>query len=232
MIPFEYQIKRSARRRTLSIRVLPDNRVVVTAPGSVSRREIAEVVESKAAWIERAFKANEERHRKTAGNRFETGRTLFYLGREFALRVESAPDCGVSLAGGTIRVRTNRPQGDPMREPDVRSGLVKWYTARALEQIEGRVRDFSQRIGVTPRKVTVKSMRSRWGSCSSHGNISLVWNIVMAPEEAIDYLIVHELCHMVHHNHSTAYWNLVRSFLPDFDLSRKWLRTKGFLLRL
>jgi len=89
---------------------------------------------------------------------------------------------------------------------------------------------FSPKIGVCPRKLTVREQKTRWGSCSSKGNISLNWKLVMAPMEVIDYVIVHELCHMKEMNHSKNYWNIVKSIIPDFELRRKWLKDNGHRL--
>ena len=118
-------------------------------------------------------------------------------------------------------------------EPSVvKEHLLKWYQTRALAKVNEKVPVYTDQIGVNPRFVAVKSLKSRWGSCSIHGRISLAWNIIMAPERILDYLIVHELCHMVHHNHSAEYWNLVATILPDHRQSRKWLRENGNRLKL
>ncbi len=229
MVDFEYRIILRYRRKTLSIRVLPDNSVVVAAPLGASREKIAEVVERNADWVRRIIRKNDEDRRARTEDRFQTGGKFLYLGKGFLLRVETAPHADVTLADGTIRVRTPSTD-DASRHAGVRAALMRWYIARAREEIQRRLPVFSARIGATPRAVTIKSMRSRWGSCSPLGNISLAWNIVMAPGEIVDYLIVHELCHMVHPNHSSAFWSFVRSFLPDCDSRRKWLRRNGNLL--
>ena len=109
----------------------------------------------------------------------------------------------------------------------MRSALIRWYSNRALAKIEERGRFHAKQIGVSPRSITIKAMRTRWGSCSTRGTISFAWNIIMAPEPVLDYLIVHEFCHLIHHNHSAEYWKLVGSFIPDHVERRKWLRKNG-----
>ncbi|MGC9965885.1 MAG: SprT family zinc-dependent metalloprotease [Syntrophobacteraceae bacterium] len=227
---FDYQIRKSARRKTISITVHPDNRIVVSAPASCSKKNILLFVEKKSDWIHGAIQANLQRARQNRQRRFETGEKLLFLGREYILRVDRGSPPDVFLTGGFICVRL-ASEGAP--EPlEVKNHLLEWYVARALDKVKEKLPHYADWIGVNPHFVTIKSLKSRWGSCSVHGRISLAWNIIMAPEAVLDYLVVHELCHMVHHNHSAHYWDLVASILPDHRQSRKWLRENGGLLQL
>jgi predicted metal-dependent hydrolase len=227
---FNYQIRKSARRKTLSITVHPDNRIVVSAPSFCSNESILQFIESKLEWIAGVVQANLQKIKKS-GERFVTGDRLLYLGKEYVLRVERGNPAQVSLSGEDICVRL--PVEGLCPDPSaVRGCLFKWYTERALAEVKAKVTAYADLIGVKPRRITLKSLKSRWGSCSKNGRISLAWNIVMAPEKILDYLIVHELCHMVHLNHSQQYWDLVASILPDHRQSRKWLRENGEKLSL
>ncbi len=228
---FSYQVRISARRKTLSITVHPDNRVVVHAPATYPRAKIARFVEQKSDWVRKAFQANLQRNRQVREKRFETGETLLYLGKEYTLRVEQGNRPEVVAADGYICVRLCAEDA-PLGPSKVKERLMEWYVSRALAQIREKTTLYASRIGVKPGQVTIKSLKSRWGSCSITGRISLAWNIIMAPENVLDYLIVHELCHLVHHNHSEEYWSLVGAFLPDHRQSRKWLRENGALLWL
>ena len=96
-----------------------------------------------------------------------------------------------------------------------------------LAKVSEKVPVYTHQIGVNPGFVAVKSLKSRWGSSTIRRAVSLAWHIISAPERILDYLIVHELCHIVHHNHSAQYWNLVATILPDHRQSRKWLRENG-----
>ena len=230
-LDFSYQVKISARRKTLSITVHPDNRVVVHAPATCSRVRIARFVEQKFDWVRKAFEANVQRGRQTLEKSFQTGERLLYLGREYTLRVEQGNPPGVVFDEDHICVRLPAEDG-PDGPSNVKERLREWYVSQALAKIKEKVPLYSARIGVSPRQVTIKSMQSRWGSCSASGRISLAWNIIMAPEEVLDYLVVHELCHLVHHDHSPRYWSVVESILPDHRQRRKWLRENGGRLRL
>ncbi len=228
-VEFSYQVRKSARRKTVSITVFPDNRVIVTAPASVSRMSIHQFVEKKSDWIRKVFQANLQKAQETQQRQFKAGEKLLYLGKEFCLRIDRGNQAGVELNDAEICVRLHPEESAP--EPAaVRFHLIKWYQQRALAKVKEKIPHYAAMIGVSPGRITLKSMKSRWGSCSTTGRISLSWNLIMAPEPVLDYLIVHELCHMVHHNHSAEYWELVGSILPDHREKRKWLNKNGKLL--
>ena len=228
---FKYELRLSARRKTLAITVHPDNRIVVHAPAACPSAKIARFVEEKSDWVKGALEANLRRGRQVGEKGLEAGDALLYLGGEYTLRVEQASSPAVVLEDGQIIVRLSA-DGARLGDSAVKERLRQWYVSQALAEIKKRMPLYAARIGVSPGRVTIKSMRSRWGSCSTTGRISLAWNIIMAPVEIVDYLIVHELCHLVHHDHSEQYWSLVGAILPDHRDRRKWLRENGVRLRL
>lgn len=225
-LDFTYMVRKSARRKTLSITVHPDNRVVVSAPSTCSQKRILQFVEKKSDWVLKILQANLQKTRQRQSRRFETGEKFFYFGREYILRVERGTPSPVVLEDGHICVRLSTRDDAP--EPSaVKKHLLNWYLAQALFKVKEKVPVYADLIGVRPGRVTIKALKSRWGSCSVNGRISLAWNIVMAPEAVLDYLVVHELCHLAHHDHSAAYWRLVESIIPDHRERRLWLRKHG-----
>jgi hypothetical protein len=227
---FSYQVRKSARRKTLAIIVHPDNRVVVAAPAVCSRKDILRFVEDKSNWVRKVIRANLQRAGKNPPKKYETGEKLLYLGEEYILRIEAGTPPRVMMEDGHICVRLH-VEGLAPEASAVKKLLLNWYMDCALAKIKEKVPSFRDRIGVNPSFVTVKSMKSRWGSCSASGRISLAWNIIMAPEPVLDYLVVHELCHMIHHNHSPEYWKIVSSVLPDHKEKRRWLKEHTDCLR-
>ncbi len=226
MIDFDYRIRKSARRKTLSICVYPDNRVVVAAPVRLSKEEIVRFVEKKSDWVRKRLNINREKKNKKP-RQFVTGEKLLLLGREYTLKVQAGPPGDVFMENGSIAVPLP-PAASPEEDRiNVRNRLATWYVGLALKKIKERLPLFAKEVGASPRRVTIKAMKSRWGSCSSRGSISFAWNIIMAPEPVLDYLVVHELCHLVHHDHSAEYWELVGSVIPDYSEKRKWLRQNG-----
>jgi predicted metal-dependent hydrolase len=107
---------------------------------------------------------------------------------------------------------------------DGREHLVAWYRRRAEIHIGARVAHFAALTGVTPAAVTVKEMRSRWGSCTSHGRVSFHWGLVLLPPAIVDYVVVHELAHLRELNHGPRFWRLVEEIVPDYHARRAWLR--------
>ncbi|MHC1727070.1 MAG: M48 family metallopeptidase [Syntrophobacteraceae bacterium] len=227
---FDFQIRQSARRKTVSITVYPDNRVIVSVPKNFSQKKVYQIIEEKSDWVRKKIQANCLKAQIIPKRQFRSGEKLMFLGGEYTLRLECGGPELVAIKDENICVHL-RSAPDSTEPSTVRRHLIKWYVSRALEKIEQRVAHYRSLVGAGPRTVTIKAMKSRWGSCSTRGSISLAWNIIMAPEPVLDYLIVHELCHLVHHNHSADYWNLVASVLPDHCDRRKWLRQNGDLLR-
>ena len=118
------------------------------------------------------------------------------------------------------------------REVFVKGALEKWYLSHAEDRLREKTARYAKIIGVKPSSVTLKSYKSRWGSCSSKGDISYNWKIIMAPHHIVDYVVVHELSHMIQLNHSPAYWRSVERFIPDYQQCRKWLKVNGVRLEL
>ena len=114
----------------------------------------------------------------------------------------------------------------------IKDAVEKWYRERAREVITDKVTYFQQFIEKPVGEIRIKEQKSRWGSCSSQGNLNFNWKIVMAPDEIIDYLVVHELCHRLHMNHSKEFWDSVGKIIPDYKQREKWLKENGNLLCL
>ncbi len=131
--------------------------------------------------------------------------------------------------GGKEIVICLRPGTPPEKAPEI---LRRWYIARAREAFNDRMGHFSQVMGVNASAMSVRSQKRRWGSCSSNGHISLNWKLVMAPPAIIDYVVAHELCHLMHRNHGADFWNALGHGMPDYAARRKWLKENGHKLGL
>jgi hypothetical protein len=116
--------------------------------------------------------------------------------------------------------------------PQAREHFTAWYKLQARQLIEERVRYFAARFGLHYSRVRITSARTRWGSCSSRGTLSFTWRLVMAPPAAIDYVVVHELAHLLVRNHSPAFWRKLEELLPDYRPPQQWLKQNGHLLIL
>lgn len=230
MSDISYNIIRRPRRSTVGIVIRANNAIEVLAPACVPEKEIARLVLGKAGWIRKKLQLNAEVLARRQPRSFGDGEALPLAGRSLRLRVESGRTA-VCVDGDELVVRL--PRYEPARrERLIRNQLAGWYKQQALAHLEQRVRHYAAVIGRAPAHTGVKGYKSRWGSCHQDGRIYFNWRIVMAPQPVIDYVVVHELCHLIEHNHSPAYWRLVESVMPGFRDAKRWLQVNGPTLEL
>ncbi len=154
------------------------------------------------------------------------GRALLYRGQRLTARISHQGSCrrvGVARRGSTLHIQA----GPGHTEGDVEAALGRWYRKEARRLITDLVRVYTARAGATHKKIFIKDQKTRWGSCSRQGNLNFNFRLVMAPPDILEYIVAHEVCHLVHQNHSRDYWSLVASHYPRFREARKWLRSHG-----
>lgn len=218
-----YRVVRSARRKkTIQVRLDPENGVIVTAPERASRAEIEGLVQARSGWIvERlATLAAVPRQSLTSGSTVPfSGGTLL-----LTVRTSNRKRAHVRHNEGTLTIEVPKAAGPTGEEDLVRAALQKWYMARALEQVEESVSRWAPKLGVQPAGVRVANQKRRWGSCSPTGVLRFNWRLVLADPELLDYVVVHELAHLRHMNHSKEFWAVVATALPGHLPLRKRLR--------
>lgn len=219
-----YTVVRSARRRkTLTITIDPGNGVRVLVPARTPNAEIEAIVRKRAGWILRKFAEErpEPQHKP-----LETGDTLHYLGSEVRLLVQFTSDEAptVSLDSGVLTVACPVRLPDKDRAAAIRWALLGWYRERAAELLWGSVERWQPRVGVSAAHISIGDQKTRWGSCSSKGSLRFNLRLAMVHQALIDYVAVHELCHLLEANHSESFWQHVRQFMPDFEDRRRRLR--------
>ena len=160
--------------------------------------------------------------------KLENGDILYYLGEARTLRImrEERSRARVKLVMDLLLMWAPYEADYEYR----REQLEKWYRREAAAVFEEKAEEFATRLHVSFQDIRIKDQKSRWGSCSSKRNMNFNWRLLMAPEPVCDYVIIHELCHLIHMNHSADFWNLVESICPDYRQYKKWLREKGKLL--
>ena len=160
--------------------------------------------------------------------KLENGDILYYLGEARTLRImrEERSRARVKLVMDLLLMWAPYEADYEYR----REQLEKWYRREAAAIFEEKAEEFAKRLHVSFEDIRIKDQKSRWGSCSSKRNMNFNWRLLMAPEPVCDYVIIHELCHLVHMNHSADFWNLVESICTDYRQYKKWLREKGKLL--
>ena len=224
-------IRYSKRRATIQIRIRSVDQLEITAPFGVSISRIEKLLEERTPWISRHMKRLDAIAANPANKCLTHGAQLLFEGRAHTLVLW--PDGGsaarVSLTASEIRVHLPYLVGED-QDPLVCELLRDWYIKTAGKLLIDRTQFWASLIGVSPTKIRLKEQKTRWGSCSRAGSINYNWRIVMAPPEVLDYLVVHELCHMREPNHSAAYWRHVARWLPGYAMHRRWLRRNGNLL--
>lgn len=232
--PFPCELKRAPRRRTIAIRVALDDRITVIAPERAPLYVIHEILHDKARWVERRLEHNKAE--RAARDARAARRTQFaqYLGEELALTFfetrSRRVDDQVRRTASGLSVGLPPELAGPLRDERIATALDRWMRARAGEIIPERVRHYAERLGLAPRRITLKTLKSKWGSCSSLGNLNFNWKLIRAPLPVIDYLAVHELCHLRHHNHSPAFWAAVAREYPQYKEQDRWLNQAGRII--
>ncbi len=217
------------KRKTIGIIIDSNGDVKVHAPYYVSEKQICEVVKRKADWIIKKINEVKERNLNSVCRQFASGEKFLYLGKEYTLEIVEK-DLGkseVSIQGDTLAVYIPWGLYAESRRQAIEAALIKWYKQRFAEIAKERIDKYSLQLKVAPCKVMIKNQKTRWGSCSKKRNVNLNWRLIMAPVDIIDYVVVHELCHLKVMNHSKDFWNLVASVLPNCHESRKWLKLNG-----
>ncbi len=224
------QVVRS-RRRTVRIRVAAADRLEVAAPVGLADAELARLLEGRKAWIARQLAKLAAMAASPLNAAVEPGAEVLYLGRPRRLTVLQGSTARAAVTLEAKRLFVQLPAGPAAgREAALTAALRRWYAEQARAVLTERTTYWAGVLCVGPQRIFIREQKSRWGSCSSRGNLSYNWRAVMAPPAVVDYLVIHELCHMKEPNHSAAFWALVGQADPLYKEHRKWLRSNGPLL--
>jgi len=221
-----YRLRFSDRKR-LRIVVKPDLSVLVDAPNGFTEEEILEAVRSKARWVVRQMGEFEEFHPLPTPHKFISGETFVYLGRQYRLKVLKGEKVPAKLRGRFLYVTV--PEKSDLKA--VKASLDAWFRARAddvFRRYLASCMEVARRHGVEEPSLTIRDMRTRWGSCTAAGRVILNLKLIHAPVHCIEYVIMHELCHLVHHNHSPRFYRLLARCMPDWEQRRALLRQVVF----
>ncbi|MBE0668988.1 MAG: M48 family metallopeptidase [Anaerolineales bacterium] len=207
-----------SKRQTISLIVERDGSLTVRAPKRAAVAEILSFLQEKSGWIHRAREkilSIVEIPKKE----FKSGEVFLFLGKEYRLSLVTPQRPALKFDNGFTLGSTAQARGEKV--------FSQWYKKQAYAVISERVELFSSQYGFTPKRVKISSAKTRWGSCSPDGTLNFTWRLVMAPLEVIDYVIVHELCHLRVKDHSSRFWREVEKIMPEYRERRKWLRVNG-----
>ena len=220
---FKAEVIRTDRRKTATVKV-EEGKVSVVVPKSTSTDKVEVLVTKKTKWIREKLLLQRE-YQPHKPKEYVSGESFTYLGRNYRLKVLTDPNKSVKLKSGRLVVQV--PPSVQKRDQYIRGVLTEWYRAHALEKFQEKVERFSEIVRATPSSVGIKTFKGRWGSCSTKGHVLFNWKVIIAPNPIVDYVVVHELCHMKQHNHSPAFWQCVASVIPDYMECKHWLKVSG-----
>ncbi|HOY24161.1 MAG TPA: SprT family zinc-dependent metalloprotease [Cellvibrio sp.] len=221
----DYQLLPGSNRSTTDIVIERNGIIAVRPPVNYTPEQVDAVVESKRMWIYRNLAEWRDLNATAVVREWVNGETFLYLGRAYRLSLITDQPQDLILKEG--RFCLNRKLIDDGGTEAAKVAFESYYSEKGLERIKDRVKYFSPKVGVAVTSVKVKDMVYRWASCTKAGALNFHWKCMMAPAKIIDYLVVHELCHMHHQNHSDAFWNEVDKVLPDYRERKEWLKRNG-----
>lgn len=227
---FDFEIKRSHRRKTLCLQIR-DGHVRVMVPARAGERQIQALLHKHSQWIHK--KLEEQAARPTAAPKaYVDGEIYGYLGTDYQLKVIEGAPWPAEQAGRDLIVTVPARLAPGARQAKIKARIQEWYRQAAQAEFSARTESRCLDLGVSAKEVKVKAYRRRWGSCSVRGEISYNWRLIIAPEPVVDYVVAHEVAHLVQHNHSAEFWRIVENLLPDYRDRQAWLNKYGGTLAI
>ena len=212
-----------SRRRSISIILSPGKEITVRAPYRTSLKTIDRFVQEKAKWIEANLKKYSEIENLNRGQRYLDGELHLFAGREYVLKITESERPFVRLHENILEAGLTQVND----RSKIRSMLELWYLQKAWEILPLRLKETLAKFphhAFSPSGLVVRRLKSRWGSCTSKGKITLNSELIKLDPALVEYVIIHELCHLMHHNHGKNFYSLLEELAPDYKSVRKELR--------
>ncbi len=231
---YSYEIVRS-RRRTFSLLVDRHGRLVVRTPLKASLDEIHRLVEKHAGWIaKKQAQAQARAASLPPPKTFQPGERFLYLGQEYPLVIVPRQKEALLFDGRQFLLRSSgvpTNQTPEQIQPKAKQAFETWYKAAARQVCTERANFYAAQFGLSFTSLRISSAKTRWGSCG-RGSLNFTWRLVMAPLPVLDSVVIHELAHLVHRNHSPAFWAQVHAWMPDYPQHHAWLKKNSARLVL
>lgn len=217
-----------AKRNSIRLSVNESGDVRVYAPKTMRLRDIDAFVASRKDDVQAmADRVQQRREAFEAGHPLENGARLLVLGRPVTLEIRQAAAKRAKLEEDRLVLAA--PETD---RAALRALIRKALSEAALKEIRRLIAEHAPEMGVQPGRIAIREQKSRWGSCSDRHNLNFNWKLMLAPPEALEYVVIHELCHLIEFNHGARFWRLVESRMPDYENPKKWLKENGKMLEI
>lgn len=219
---YHVNIYRRARQRTLNLRVKGDGSLSVSCARGVSKREIFGFILEQEDFIRKCLKQIAEHKLKFPTKKFESGERFLLEGVHLPLQIVWGWSERIRVSHDAVEIEMIAPLTS--NPEDRKKALFNYYKKLARPVLLDRTRFWARQMGLIPRSISVRGQTTRWGSCTSRGDLNLNWKLIAVPFHVLEYVLIHELAHLKHMNHSDAFWSLVREHCPDFKSAKRWLR--------
>lgn len=223
----EYRLLPGTERRTTDIVIERDGVITVRPPQRMTPEQVDETVLSKRLWIYRNLAEWRALNAARINREWVSGESFLYLGSRYRLQLVAAQDEPLKLKDGRFCLRRSVVEAG-----EAHQAFVTFYSEKGLPRLRQRAVILAGKVGVSVGTVQIRNLGYRWASCLTQGDLHFHWKCLMAPLTVIDYILVHELCHLHHRDHSDAFWNEVDKVLPDYRDRKEWLRMRGAELDL
>ena len=224
------------KRKNVTIEIKPKDNIIVISPKIVSKERLEELLIQKGEWILSKLEEYKNMDDYTHAKQLKNGEKFYYLGNEYSLEIVNTEDSNSSnpkiyIKDNKLLYFTNNTD-----EGFIKKNLKKWYKTESEKIIIERLKNCRENspimMKLTPSSLKVKEQKKRWGSCTSKRAIYINSKIAMARPKSIDYILIHEFCHLVHMNHSKDFYDLVRSIMPEYKIEEEWLKKNSYKLNL
>jgi len=212
-----------SKRKTIAMYVPDAVTVQVRAPSHTPQKIIDEFLQKHRGWIIK--QQTNVKIKQLKQKKFVDGEEFAYLGQAVPLKIHKIISPPLSLCDGSFNLSQTHLA-------KAKSLFISWYKKQAAKIITERTKYFAEKYDLKYKGLRVTDAKTRWGSCSRSGKLSFSLKLVMAPLPVVDYVVIHELSHTIHHNHSQRFWETVATFCPDYKEKRKWLKIQGHTLSL
>lgn len=210
------------KRKTLGIYIDVYGNIELRVPKATEDQQIIDLLESKWSWIVRKQGEMKERTKGFKEKTYEDGEEFLFLGNHYPIEVEEDPKAKhatITFDQSTLKIVV------PVRdEAMLKKLMTKFYKQQCKKLVESRIREYQSNFKVKPKSIKINGNKKNWGTCNSLRDLTFNWKLAMAPLKVIDYVVIHEMCHMIHMNHDRSFWRLVGKYMPDYEAQQNWLK--------
>jgi len=221
-----FEVRRSSRRRTLGLTIDRSGDLVVHAPVDTAESELKKWVSGKLLWVHQKLAQKRDMAGEVYPPEFVSGESIYYLGRSYRLRIVNQSDTPLRLDDDWFVLSRDA-------QLEAATHFRHWFIDQGGEWLRSRSKELERVTGRSPKDISVRDLGFRWGSCGRNGTLYFNWRVLQLPSRIIDYVIIHEQVHLIHHNHSRAFWNALEQAMPDWserrdELNGQWARFSRF----